>query len=204
MISVILYDNYDSFSYLLMDYLISSGAKVTVYTNDCPYEQLLEATRHADAVVLSPGPESPPKAGHLMRYLKNIYNQKPILGICLGHQAIGMQFGLQLTHAPKAVHGKPSVIEYFGNHPIAKNIPLPMQVGRYHSLVLEGKSNDLNILAQSADDHCIMAIAHQSLPLIGLQFHPESILTHNGIQFIQNWIHSCKQNTNHDVGVCNK
>lgn len=139
-----------------------------------------------DGLVLSPGPQRPEDAGLLMDILQYYAGRVPILGICLGHQAIGMLYGANLVKAPIPVHGKIAQVVHQG-HPLFAAIPSPMQVMRYHSLIVQDlTATDLMIIGQT--ENLVMALAHQKLPIVGVQFHPESILTPMGMQLLQNWL----------------
>jgi len=181
---LLLYDNYDSFSYLLVDYLRQAGAEVLVLHNDEPYEEFMLLHKF-EGIVLSPGPERPENAGFLMEFVKKYHKDIPMLGVCLGHQALGMLFGLTLEKAMLPMHGKKSLIENNGKG-IFKGLPSSFEVCRYHSLVLEGESSEIEISATSPKGE-IMAFTHKSLPITGVQFHPEAILTKLGMEMIRNW-----------------
>ncbi len=181
---VVLLDNYDSFTYNLYDYLLQIGVKCVVLRNDEADVAQLAALR-PHAIVLSPGPGRPAQAGILNQSIAHFYTQIPILGICLGHQAIGEFFGAELHHAHTPMHGKTSLC-YHAQHAIFSGLPQPFIAMRYHSLLLKNPPSTLQTIAHTATNE-IMAIAHTSLPIVGLQFHPESILTKNGIKMLQNW-----------------
>lgn len=183
---VLLFDNYDSFTYNLKDYIEQCGEDTIVVQNDSMrVDELLKLD--FDAVVLSPGPGRPEESGCLMEFIGAIYKDKPVLGICLGHQALAMHFGLNLELAPYPMHGKVSVIET-KDHPIFEGLPRRFEVCRYHSLVVSDKpSAELDVIAYS-EDGCIMALTHKRLPLVGIQYHPEAILTKHGIEVIENWL----------------
>lgn len=185
---ILLYDNFDSFSYLLVDYLSQCGASVTVVKNNQPLSNILLDIPFFDGIVLSPGPSRPEDAGFLEPFLAQIVNIKPILGVCLGHQAIGKLFGLTLEKAIKPMHGKQSLIAT-KTHQIFAKLPPQFNVCRYHSLVLKGESNELTTIALSEQNE-IMALAHRVLPIVGVQFHPEAILTKHGLNIIRNWVES--------------
>lgn len=183
---VLLLDNYDSFTYNLYDYLLQAGVECSVYRNDAlalsGFEQL-----DFEAIVLSPGPRRPENAGLMMPLIRQYVERVPILGICLGHQAIGQHFGAQLIKARLPRHGKTSVIQHI-EHPLFEGIPTHFEVMRYHSLLLESLDDTpLRSIASSAESE-IMALEHPSLPLTGVQFHPESILTDFGLQLLKNWV----------------
>lgn len=187
--SVLLIDNYDSFTYNLADYMQRCGASCTVLRNDAP--ELDEALHQTwTGILLSPGPQTPQKAGRLMEIIHKTHLQTPILGVCLGLQALGIYFGASLHKAPTPRHGKTSTIAQNGHflfHTLQPNI----DVMRYHSLMIElPEPSPLVVTARSLDDDLIMAIAHKTLPLVAVQFHPESILTPNGLTLLQNWIDS--------------
>lgn len=189
---ILLFDSYDSFTYNLKDYLEQCGAEVTVVKND---ELSLDELKSKafDGVVLSPGPQTPEKSGILLDVLSYYTGKLPILGICLGYQAIGISNGIPLQQLEAPMHGKVSII-HTQNDDIFEGIPPSFEVCRYHSLFLpEFEHNDLKIIALS-DDHRVMAIAHKRLPIWGLQFHPEAILTQFGIKMIQNWLNTVKLN----------
>ncbi|MGB1247877.1 MAG: anthranilate synthase component II [Chitinophagales bacterium] len=187
---VLLVDNYDSFTYNLYDYICQSGKKCKVIRND---EMSIEEIKKLafSSIVISPGPEIPKKAGISMEIIDFFHDKKPILGVCLGHQALGEYFGAELVKAIQPMHGKTSLISSTENHFLFEKIDMPMQVMRYHSLVLKNLKSPLRILAKT-DEGEIMAIAHKTLPLLGVQFHPESILTKDGLQLIKNWIYSIR------------
>jgi para-aminobenzoate synthetase component II len=181
---VLLIDNYDSFTYNLYDYILRCGMECRVFRND----ELTLADIHSmdfQSAVISPGPCKPDSAGITNDFIKEFYNKKPLLGICLGHQALGQFFGADLIKAEKPVHGKTSQI-FLENHPIFDGIQSPAEVMRYHSLILKNVNSPLDVIATTEQGE-IMAIAHQSLPLAGMQFHPESVLTAAGLKMMQNW-----------------
>jgi anthranilate synthase component 2 len=184
MVQLLFIDNFDSFSYILIDYLKSSGAEITVITNESDPGKIKVGLY--DGIVISPGPATPGEAGYLMQYLKLFADKLPVLGVCLGHQAIGMYFGLQLEKALIPMHGKTSPV-YHQNNDLFQQISNPFQACRYHSLVLKGNVPELEILAQTSEGE-IMAIKHKSLPVYGVQFHPEALLTESGLQLIKNWV----------------
>jgi len=182
-----LLDNYDSFTYNLVDYFHRAGTNALVKRNDAVTINEIE-TLQPRAIVLSPGPETPAKSGILTEVVNNFAGKLPLLGICLGHQAIGEYLGMELIKAPVPVHGKTSWCTH-NDHLLFKNIPKPFEVMRYHSLLLsQQKINGLEIMSTTAKDNLIMAMHHQKLLLTGFQFHPESVLTSFGLQMIKNWI----------------
>lgn len=182
--SVLLLDNYDSFTYNLYDYLSQLGLTCTVVRNDKITIDEIEAACF-DGIVLSPGPKRPEDAGILMEVIAHFYQKKPILGICLGMQAIGLFFGAKLIHASVPVHGKTSLITH-KEKSIFQNIPNPTAIMRYHSLLLVNLPNTLEDLAWTEEKE-LMAIQHKTLPICGVQFHPESILSTDGLAMLNNW-----------------
>ncbi len=181
---IVLIDNYDSFTYNLLDYLGQIHLKCKVIRNDVVNNQLLEEI-NPSAIVISPGPKRPAQAGNLMEILHYWHQKCPILGICLGHQAIGEYFQAKLVKALKPMHGKTSWVT-FENDPLFKDIPQRFEVMRYHSLVLNNLQPPLKAIAHTAEGE-IMALRHVKLPVYGIQFHPESILTPRGLQLLGNW-----------------
>lgn len=185
-IDILLVDNYDSFTYNLYDYWLRLGVSCSVVRND---ELDLSAFKQIQfkALVLSPGPEKPKDAGLLMELIDYYHDKKPILGICLGHQGIGEYFGARLLKGTVPVHGKTSIIHHH-QHSIFKDLPTSFEVMRYHSLELrQFEHTDLDIIAKTSDN-IVMAIAHRHLPIYGVQFHPESILTQFGLEIMDNWL----------------
>lgn len=185
---ILLIDNYDSFTYILKHDLQQQGDDVVVKRNDDVYLQSAELSNEFQAVVLSPGPGRPEESGFLMSFVDAYIQKLPILGICLGHQAIGAYFGAKLIHAQRPMHGQKNQIRH-SSHPLFKGIPESFFAGRYHSLVLETSSfpNTLDIIAQSGEGE-IMALAHPTLPVCGIQFHPESCMTEEGKKITGNWL----------------
>ncbi|RYD58756.1 MAG: aminodeoxychorismate/anthranilate synthase component II [Sphingobacteriales bacterium] len=181
----ILIDNYDSFTYILHHYLLQTGHECTVYRNDELTLQELIALQ-PERLIISPGPETPLQAGICIDAIAHFHDKIPILGICLGHQALGMYFGAKLIHAPYPMHGKTSNVTHNG-HPLFKDIPTKFQVMRYHSLAVEDFGNTGLISLAIADDNTVMALAHEKHLVIGIQYHPESIGSHYGLQILQNW-----------------
>lgn len=185
---LLLIDNYDSFTYNLRDYFAQLGAECDVIRNDDTDIGSLFPNDY-DAVVISPGPKSPEDAGITMEIIDRWHEQLPILGICLGHQALGMYFGGRLVRAAQPVHGKTSRITHDG-HPLFTGLPPTLEVMRYHSLILEAGDDFAMAITAQGEGGEIMAIAHEQLPLIGLQFHPESVLTTHGLAILRNWLRS--------------
>lgn len=183
---VLLIDNYDSFVYNLYQYIGTINPDIKVVRNDkISVEEIRKL--NPSHIVLSPGPKAPKDAGVCIELIKELHKEYPILGICLGHQAIGAAFGAEITYAKELYHGKYSMIEHKGVG-IFEGIKSPCQIARYHSLAVEdGFSEKFDILARTEDGE-IMAMAHREYSLIGLQFHPESIYTPEGILLIKNFL----------------
>ncbi len=183
---ILLIDNYDSFTYNLYQYL-GRFDEIKVYRNDeITIEEI--SNLNPDKIVVSPGPKTPNEAGICMEVIKKFYDKIPILGICLGHQCIGQVFGSKITYAKEIYHGKASIIKHNGKG-IFKDLKNPIKVARYHSLSLDEKtlSDEFEIISK-ADDGEIMAIQHKCYKVYGLQFHPESIYTQQGMKMIENFI----------------
>jgi len=184
---IFILDNYDSFTYNLVDYFYRAGTETVVARNDEISLSEIDALQ-PKGIILSPGPEVPNSSGILTEVVAHFSGVIPILGICLGHQAIGEYLGLSLIKAPKPVHGKVSCCTHYG-HWLFSGIPAKYEVMRYHSLVLQEKPmKDLSIISYTKDDLLLMALHHERLQLMGLQYHPESVLTPNGIQILRNWL----------------
>jgi len=181
---LLLVDNFDSFSYNLVDYLGRLGVACQVHRNTVPVAQL--AAQPFSGVVLSPGPEQPAKAGHLMPILAHYAGRLPVLGVCLGHQAIGTYYGARLAKAQKPMHGKISRISA-GADILFNGLPGQFNVVRYHSLLLQELPACLEATAFTAAGE-VMALRHKTLPLHGIQFHPEAALTEHGLALLDNWI----------------
>ena len=187
---IVLLDNFDSFTYNLLDYLRQLGCEVEVRRNDVPLAELQAMT--FDALVLSPGPGTPAKAGNLLAVLQEFHTRKPVLGVCLGHQALGEFFGAAVQKAHRPMHGKVSEIAWVQPHALWQDLPARMPVTRYHSLVIRQLPPVLEALAFTTDDtREIMAIRHRTLPLYGVQFHPEALLTPHGLALLGNWVKNC-------------
>jgi anthranilate synthase/aminodeoxychorismate synthase-like glutamine amidotransferase len=182
-------DNYDSFTYNLVQYLGELGAEVTVRRNDAITVE--EIGRLAPSgIVLSPGPCAPAQAGVTIDVIRAWGARIPTLGVCLGHQAIGEAYGGRVVRAARAVHGKTSQIAHDGRE-LFRGLPTPLQVGRYHSLVVERATlpSDLEVVATSCDEPSeIHALRHVEHPVWGVQFHPESVLTPDGKQLLRNFL----------------
>jgi anthranilate synthase/aminodeoxychorismate synthase-like glutamine amidotransferase len=185
---LLLIDNYDSFTYNLAQYLGELGAEPLVRRND---EITLEAIeRLAPArIVVSPGPGRPEDAGVSMSVIRHFGERIPVLGVCLGHQAIGAAFGGRVVRAPVLMHGKTSMIEHDGRG-VFRGVRGAFEVGRYHSLVVsdEGWPEDLEVSARAVDDHTIMGLRHRRFPIHGVQFHPESVLTGEGRHLLRSFL----------------
>jgi anthranilate synthase component 2 len=185
---MLLLDNYDSFTYNLWHYFGELGAELAIRRND--ELSVEEAVRLGqNGIVLSPGPSDPDHAGITLALIRAAAQLSiPTLGVCLGHQAIGQAFGGQVVRAPQPIHGKVSTITHT-NHPMFAQVPEAFEVARYHSLVIQADSRPavLKVTAQTSDG-LIMAVAHQYLPIWGVQFHPESIASQHGHQLLRNWL----------------
>lgn len=185
---ILLIDSYDSFSYNLYQMIGELDPNIMVIRND---EMTVEEIKklNPDYIVLSPGPGRPEKAGVIMDVVKAFGNNVPILGICLGHQAICASLGARVTYAKKLMHGKQSEVGFDKDCPLFKNCPDHAQVGRYHSLAVKAETlpQDLKIIAQTADGE-VMGVQHHNGLIYGLQFHPESILTPDGRKILSNFI----------------
>jgi anthranilate synthase component 2 len=184
---VFVLDNYDSFTFNLVQYMGELGADVVVRRNDELTPEEVEALA-PDRIVLSPGPRTPQEAGISIDLIRHMAGKVPILGVCLGHQAIGAAFGGNVIRAPKLMHGKTSQVDHDGKT-IFAGLTTPMTCTRYHSLIVEEKSlpADLEISARTADG-TIMGLRHRSFPVEGVQFHPESVLTSDGKRLIENFL----------------
>jgi para-aminobenzoate synthetase component II len=181
---ILVVDNYDSFVYTIVGYLEQLGAETTVVRNDA-----VPAVDGYDGVLVSPGPGTPKEAGASLDVIAACAERAlPMLGVCLGHQALGELFGAVVTHAPELMHGKTSAVEHGGSGVFA-GLPTPFTATRYHSLavVRETVPAELEITATTAGG-IVMGLQHRTLPLHGVQFHPESVLTHGGHRLLANWL----------------
>jgi anthranilate synthase component II len=182
---LLLLDNYDSFTYNLYQLFLLLNIDVVVLRNDqlTPAEAFRLNPSH---LVLSPGPGRPENAGNMMELIACFEQQIPILGICLGHQALALHFGATIVEAQSILHGKSSLISH-NQADLFKGLSTPLKVGRYHSLAVENVPEDLQIIASSSDGE-VMGLQHCTLPIYGLQFHPESILSPEGPKLLRNFL----------------
>jgi anthranilate synthase component 2 len=185
---IVLIDNYDSFTFNLFHYLGGLGADVRVYRNDRITPEQVQSMQ-PEAVVLSPGPCTPTEAGICLRLIDKVALTIPVLGVCLGHQAIGQAFGGQVVRAPAPVHGKLSDIRHRGTD-LFRGIPATFKATRYHSLVIEASTlpEVLEVSAETGEG-LIMGVAHRALAVHGVQFHPESIASEYGHLILRNFLH---------------
>lgn len=183
---LLLIDNYDSFTYNLKDYFEQLGQEVLLIKNDeTDAEGLLKYA--FKRVVISPGPNTPAESGNLMQMIPVLVGKYPVLGICLGHQALGQYFGAELRHANRPMHGKVTPVIH-NQQGIYMGIPNPFNVCRYHSLVIDAENqSELRVTASSPDGEC-MGFQHKRLPVHGMQYHPEAILTEHGLRLLDNWL----------------
>ncbi|HVN63490.1 MAG TPA: aminodeoxychorismate/anthranilate synthase component II [Candidatus Binataceae bacterium] len=188
-VKILMIDNYDSFTYNLVQYLGELGAEVTVRRNDAIDVAGVRALK-PDAIVISPGPCTPAEAGVSLKLIRELAGEIPILGVCLGHQCIGEAFGGKVIRAPRLMHGKTSPIIHDGKT-IFAGLSSPFEAMRYHSLIVDNKTlaPDLEISAHTAEGE-IMGVRHKKLPVEGVQFHPESILTGEGKHLLKNFLDS--------------
>lgn len=184
---ILILDNYDSFTYNLVQYLGEMGAEMAIYRNDRVTLSEVEAMQ-PEKIVISPGPCTPKEAGISIELIREFGAQIPILGVCLGHQAIGEAFGGEVIRAPRLMHGKTSMIEHDGRA-IYRRLPNPFEATRYHSLIIRRESmpDDLQITAWTQEGE-VMGVRHKSFPIEGVQFHPESILTQAGKALLKNFL----------------
>lgn len=183
--SILVVDNYDSFVWTIVGYLQQLGARTTVVRNDDVPTDLTEF----DGVLVSPGPGTPKEAGATLDVIERCaQDAQPMLGVCLGHQALGEAFGGVVSHAPELLHGKTSLVEHDGDGVFA-GLPTPFTATRYHSLAVEPATvpDELEVTATTASG-IVMGLAHRTLPLHGVQFHPEAVLTEHGHRLLANWL----------------
>jgi 4-amino-4-deoxychorismate synthase (2-amino-4-deoxychorismate-forming) component II len=181
-------DNYDSFTYNLVQYLGELGEAVEVRRNDEITVEEIDSTLRPARILISPGPGTPDEAGISMKVIEHFAGRIPILGVCLGHQAIGQVFGGRVVRAPRLFHGKSSEVEHDGKT-IFRGVEQPFNAGRYHSLIVEGASLPACLeVSASTSDGVIMALRHRELKAEGVQFHPESIMTTEGKKLLANFL----------------
>ena len=182
---VLVIDNYDSFTYNIVQYLGELGQEVVVYRNDQISVDGIRAL-HPDHIVISPGPGEPADSGVSIAVIKELGPEIPLLGVCLGHQGIGQVFGGKVVRAPRLMHGKVSPIRHDGRG-IFVDLPSPFNATRYHSLIVEEIPDCLEVIALTPEEE-VMGLRHKQYPITGVQFHPESILTEHGHQMLQNFL----------------
>ena len=190
---IVLIDNYDSFTYNLVQYIGALEPDIRVIRNDACTPEEIEAMK-PDDIVISPGPGKPSEAGICIEAIQYFKDKVPILGVCLGHQAICEAFGGTVSYAKELMHGKSSVAQILEESPLFKNLGTEMQVARYHSLaaIRDTLPEELKVTA-ATDDGEIMAVEHRDYPVYGLQFHPESVLTPKGMTLIENFLNISKE-----------
>lgn len=184
-------DNYDSFTYNLVQYLGELGAEMEVYRNDEVTVKEIEEM-DPDQILISPGPGIPDNAGITLDTIREFAGKVPILGVCLGHQAIGQVFGGQVVRAPEPIHGKPSIVKHDGKG-VFRDVSPDLEAGRYHSLIVDRLTlpDCLEVTAET-EEGIIMGLRHKELPVEGVQFHPESILTPEGKRILKNFLDQTK------------
>lgn len=184
---IIMIDNYDSFTYNLYQYIGTINPDIEVYRNNkITVDEVLR--KNPSHIILSPGPGFPKSAGICIDLIKRA-GDIPILGVCLGHQAIGEAFGSKIVHAPRIMHGKSDMVTLDMSCPIFDGLGKETKIGRYHSLVIdEGSLADCLSITARSDDGCIMGVRHKERPVYGIQFHPESVLTPDGMKMIKNFL----------------
>ncbi len=199
MTRILVVDNYDSFVYNLVQYLGQLGADVIVRRNDSVHPADLDELE-VDGVLISPGPGMPQDAGESMAFVSECAARElPLFGVCLGHQAIGAVFGAPVLRAPELLHGKTSAVEHDGSGVLA-GLPSPFTATRYHSLAVAGESLPPEIVVTGrTPSGVVMSLRHTSLPIEGVQFHPESVLTQGGHHMVANWLRVCGADVDHDV-----
>src|SRR5688500_18011450 len=185
---VLVIDNYDSFTYNLVQYLGELGAEIRVRRNDEITLEEIDAMA-PDQILISPGPGRPEQAGITADVIRRFGPKTPLLGVCLGHQAIGMVYGGTVGRAATPMHGKTSTVVHDGKG-LFRRMTGPFQAGRYHSLIIQGESvpAELEVAARTKEDGIIMAVRHRSYPVHGVQFHPESVLTDEGRRILRNFL----------------
>ena len=185
---ILVIDNYDSFTYNLVQYLAELGAGVKVCRNDAIKVEAIDELRPSH-ILISPGPGRPEDAGISVDVIRRFGPSVPVMGVCLGHQAIGVVYGGTVCRAKAPMHGKTSTVVHDGKG-LFHGIAAPFLAGRYHSLVISNEQlpGELEVAARTKDDGTIMAVRHRSYPVHGVQFHPESVLTEYGKEIIQNWL----------------
>ncbi len=188
---ILIIDNYDSFTYNLVHLVAQHADEYKVVRNDAiSIEEVRQM--NPDMILISPGPGRPEDAGISEQVIRELGSEIPILGVCLGHQAIGQVFGATVTYAPSLMHGKTSIIHHDGKG-VYQNVPQDFTATRYHSLVVEESSlPDMLEITSRTPDNVIMGVRHKYYPIEGIQFHPESILTVEGPKLIENWIKQVK------------
>jgi para-aminobenzoate synthetase component 2 len=189
MTKILVVDNYDSFVFNIVQYLQQLGAEVVVKRND---DVKAESINEFDGVLISPGPGTPEDAGACIEIVNAaIEKQKPLLGVCLGHQAIGVALGGKVSRAPELLHGKTSQVQH-KNEGVFKDLKSPFRATRYHSLAIETPSVPKDLLVTATTESgVIMGVKHKSAPIEGVQFHPESVLTEGGHRLLANWLETC-------------
>ncbi len=186
---ILMIDNYDSFTYNIVQYCLELGADLKVVRND---EIRVEDIKKLDPkkIILSPGPSTPNEAGITLEVIEKFKDEKPIFGVCLGHQSIAQSFGAKIIRAKNMMHGKTSEIQLIKSSPIFKDIPKEFIATRYHSLVVDPSTinDNIEVLAYSKDDNEIMALQIKDRPIFGVQFHPESIMSQYGYEILDNFL----------------
>lgn len=182
---ILVIDNYDSFAHNLARYMTLAGGKTKIVRNDKITVAEIAAL-NPESIVISPGPCTPKESGVCVEAIQKLGNRIPILGVCLGHQCIGEAYGAKTIRAPEPVHGKSSSIKHDGTE-LFQNLPSPMDVGRYHSLIVRKDERSPLITTATSCDGIIMAMKHRDYPVYGVQFHPESVLTPHGMALVKNF-----------------
>ena len=187
MATIVFLDNFDSFTYNLVDQFRTLGHQVKIYRNDCDLDLLEKMCRKPDTILaLSPGPGTPAEAGNMLPLIRRVKNSVPIIGICLGHQALIEAFGGKVVHAGEVLHGKVSKIQH-DNQAMFAGLQNPMPVARYHSLM--GSDLPEELIVNANYNGIVMAIRHRDLPVCAFQFHPESLLTVQGSKLLEQSVH---------------